>query len=260
MDEIISEFHRLADEQDVPVGHLFELAVQKVYEAWLQPGDLAVDVGAHRGAHLFPIVDAVGPRGKVIAFEPIETMFLGLRKQLKKKGIRNVTLHQLALGSKAGKAEFSYFEKRPAFSGLQKRRAPFSDEEGGHKVIEVRVATLDQKLPLFRKVSAMKLDIEGGELHVLMGARRCLKRSRPLVIFENGRGQSAKTYGYSAETFFDFFESVDMKLFTLSGASFTPADWKKQVGCWEFVALPSEKTDFAEQLPNLCRAALADMA
>ena len=255
---LIDAFHRVAAQSDIPVGSLFEAAVQKIYEAWLQRGDLAVDVGAHRGAHLFPMVEAVGPKGKLIAFEPIEKLHTKLKKTLKKRGIRNVKLYQLALSHQKGTVEFSFFENRPAFSGLKRRTTPFNDEEGGLANVQVRQVTLDSKLPFFRRVSAIKLDIEGGEMHALMGAERCLLKSRPLVVFENGRQASADVYGYSADDFFDFFERMRMKVFWLSGEPFVREEWRLNRRCWEFVALPEERADFAKQLPDYCKQVLVD--
>ena len=260
MFEILGQFHEHAETVNIDVGTLFEDAVQKIYEAWLKPGDFAIDIGAHRGAHLFPIIEAVGPKGRVYAFEPIVSMHDNLQRKLKKAGIKNVKLHQLALGYEAKDAAFSYFENRPAFSGLQRRNTPFDDDEGGLKEVIVQQVTLDSKLPFFRKVSAIKLDIEGGELHALMGAKKCLKKSRPLVVFENGRQASAKVYGYTADDFFQFFDDVDMQVFWLTGEPFLPEQWSKRIQCWEFVALPKERSDFASQLPDLCRLVLSKVS
>ncbi len=258
MSELIDKFHVVADAQDTRVGLLFEQVVREIYQAWLKPGDSAVDVGAHKGMHLFPMSAAVGPTGRIYAFEPIGKLFNNLKRDLKKNGTRNVKLFQLALGNESVKtAAFSYFENRPAYSGLKRRNSPFSAEQGGLTSMTVNCATLDSKLPMFRKMSVIKLDIEGGELHALMGARKCLKKSRPLVVFENGRQDSADVYGYTADDFFRFFADMDMKVFWLSGEKFVQADWRKNRRCWEFVALPSEKEGFAETLPDLCRKVLA---
>ncbi len=257
MPDIIEDFHSAAGHDIHQAGQFFEKVVQGVYEAWLKPGDLAVDVGAHKGRHLIPMAKAVGPKGKVYGFEPIPKLHNRLRKTLKEMGVGNVKLHQLALSDTQGIVEFTYFEKRPAFSGLRQRPAPFDDAEGGVSKVQVRQSTLDKKLPFFRHVSAIKLDIEGGELHALMGARKCLQKSRPLVVFECGRQQSAETYGFTSEDFFSFFESTSMRVFWLSGEPFTRDHWASDRSCWEFVALPEEKAGFADLLPALCAEVLA---
>ena len=50
----------------------YEAAVQRVYEAVLDHGDLALDVGAHIGRHTFPMAASVGAAGRVLAFEPLD--------------------------------------------------------------------------------------------------------------------------------------------------------------------------------------------
>ncbi len=165
-------------------------------------------------------------------------------------------LRPYALANKSGATQFNFFENRPAFSGIQRRNTPFDDEEGGLTKLKVKQSTLDKQLPFFKKVSAIKLDIEGGEFHALQGAKRTLKRSRPLVIFENGRQSSAMTYGYSAEDFFHYFDDVGFDIFWLSGEPFQPEDWRLKKRCWEFVALPREDAGFATRLPDLCRQVL----
>lgn len=256
MSDLIDEFHAVSARTGTDVGQLFERTVQKIYEAWLTPGDVAVDVGAHSGAHLFPLVKAVGSTGHVYAFEPIAELCEKLEDRLKRSDTGNVTLHQLALSDQSGEANFSYFANRPAFSGLKRRKTPFDDKEGGLTTRRVRQAKLDDMLPPALRVSAIKLDIEGGELQALRGATACLTWSRPLVVFENGRQSSANVYGYSQDDFFSFFDGVDMQVFWLSGERFTPDQWRRRRPCWEFVALPTEQAQFAGQLSGLCKRVL----
>lgn len=260
MSDIILQFHNTAEATGLTPGELFERAVQKIYEAWLREGDHAVDVGANRGRHLFPMAECVGAKGKVYAFEPIPKSYKRLKRDIKKRQLNTIKLHPLALGQQKGLVSFSYFEKHPTFSGLQKRETPFNDEDGGLQKIDVQCATLDSKLPWpwRHKISAIKLDIEGGELHALMGAEKCLTKSRPMLVFENGRQQAADAYGYSENDFYDFFDRMNMQVFWLDGAPFTRACWNKDIKCWEFVALPSEKADWAKNLPELCKQVLAE--
>lgn len=257
MSDLIEALHKKAEAIGVRPGLMFENVVRATYEAWISPGDIVVDVGAHKGFHLFPLVRAVGARGKVYGFEPIPLYFKQLKQRLRAESIKNVVLRPYALSDRNGTSEFNFFENRPAFSGLQRRVTPFDDSEGGLKKITVKRKTLDSQLPFFKTISAIKLDIEGGELHALMGAERTLKKSRPLVIFENGRQASANVYGYGPEEFFGFFDRLGMKVFWLSGEPFVPEEWRLQRKCWEFVALPQESAAFAEQLPALCRQVLA---
>ena len=50
----------------------------------------------------------------------------------------------------------------------------------------VNVCRLDDALRDLNKIDLLKLDIEGGELAALRGARGLLKRHRPIILFECG--------------------------------------------------------------------------
>lgn len=258
MSDIIAALNASALKQGKDVGALFEDVVQRVYETWLKPNDYAVDVGANLGRHLFPMAKAVGASGRVYAFEPIAPLYKKLKKQIKEDAFNNIKMYQAAASKAAGQATFRYFENRPAFSGLQRRDTPFDDSEGGLNEIQVECVTLDSKLPWTwrKKISALKLDIEGGELHALMGAEKCLQKSRPMIVFENGRQASAQVYGYTKDDFYGFFEHMGMQIFWLDGAPLTTDGWMHDINCWEFVALPREKADWATTLPGLCNRVL----
>jgi len=256
MTSLIDQLNSCAEQRSVTVGSLFEEVVKVAYQDFLQPGDRVVDVGAHKGFHMFPMAEAVGKAGCVYAFEPIEKLYKKLKKQVKERGLKHIKLYNLAVGDSAGSVSFSYFEKHPAYSGLQQRPTPFDAEEGGLQEITVNCRMLDKILPRFRKVSFLKLDIEGGEYRALLGCERVLKKSRPTIIFENGRGQPAKDYGYSADDFFSLFERHEMNIYLLSGEAFCRDDWAKPINCWEFVALPKEKSHMAAKFEGYCKQAL----
>ncbi|WP_286829102.1 MULTISPECIES: FkbM family methyltransferase [Kordiimonas] len=249
---IIQQLHALSASQGQPVGHYFEAIVQKIYEDLLAEGDVAIDVGANNGRHMFPMAQAVGSKGRIVAFEPIPSLCKRLRKRARKHGFKNIQLHECAVAAEAGKASFSLFENRKAFSGLKRRSAPFSDEEGGLAEIAVNCCRLDSKMPWFRRVTLMKLDIEGGEYHALLGAERLVARDRPVIIFENGRHGASQLYGYTKDDFFSLFERHGYQLYVISGERFTRDLWHSPLKCWEFVAYPKEVANFASRLPSYC--------
>ena len=68
----------------------------------LHPGMTAVEVGANIGAHTLFIAQCVGPRGRVLAFEPQRIIFQILCANLALNGIEHVDAHWAAVGEKAG--------------------------------------------------------------------------------------------------------------------------------------------------------------
>ncbi len=253
---LVDQMHAFASNNDIGAGEVFEEVVKTAYQDLIQNGDRVVDIGAHKGFHLFPMTECVGRSGKVYAFEPIPYLYGTLKKRIRKKGFRNIKLYRRALSNSKGISSFQHFKEFPAFSGINRRQTPFDDNEGGLEEIIVKTTCLDKVIPWYVKVSFMKLDIEGGELHALMGGEKLVARSRPVIIFEGGNNSSAKTYNYSKDDFFGFFEKHGFKLYTIAGTPFVRDTWENPERCWEFVALPEEKSQLIEAFPRYCKQAM----
>jgi FkbM family methyltransferase len=147
----------------------------------LSPGDVFVDGGANVG--LFTLVAAarVGPLGKVLAFEPGHVVRLRLLENVTLNGFQQVVVMPFALSSQSGEASFRAFDI--AGAGLN-HLAPAGDEGGD--VETVALTTLDAAItPLDRKrLSLIKLDLEGAEHAALLGASSILRESQPDILLE----------------------------------------------------------------------------
>lgn len=252
---LIPELIETTSQLNLDAGELFEAVIRCAYEDIIEPGDRVIDIGANAGLHLFPMVRAVGWRGKVYAFEPLPHLLKYLQRQALKKFLFNIRFYELALGLEDKQSSFKYFREFPGFSGLQKRLTPFSDQEGGLQEIRVQQKRLDDVLPANTAASLIKIDIEGGELHALMGGRQLLQNSRPVILFECGFQNTADTYNYTMEDFFGFFEGLGYSVFSLAGDVLTRDDWHIHP-CWELLALPDEKQKLATRFPGYCQQVL----
>lgn len=132
-----------------------------------------LDVGAHFGyysVYMRPLV------AEVHAFEPDRRMIGNLRRNLGRfdRGF----LHEVAVGDRSGRVRFT-LRKRGELSGLQTE----ADSDG--TAIEVDITTLDDFAePLGLNVTGIKVDVEGADLQVLMGAKRLIERCQPLILAE----------------------------------------------------------------------------
>lgn len=149
-----------------------------------------VDVGCHKGEMLEAMLQ-LAPRGQHFAFEPIPELF----ELLKERYADRVAVHQIALSDRTGTTTFQHVVTNPAYSGIKKRTYK-SDE--AIEQIKVPTDRLDALIPDSIRIDFLKIDVEGGELQVLEGAREHIARSKPVIIFEHGIGASDH-YGTTPE-------------------------------------------------------------
>lgn len=167
-------------------------------------GDLIVfDIGANVGEWSASIQKFL-PNSRVIAFEPSKEAFKRLAKKFENSP--RIECVNLAVG-KENIETFLYADKSASGLGsLTKRRVKHFGIEFEHRE-PIKVTTLDRWIENQSPTvlpNVIKLDVEGHELDVLLGASSALK-SVQVVQFEFGGGNiDTKTY---FQDFWYFFES-----------------------------------------------------
>jgi FkbM family methyltransferase len=219
------------------IGKHFEDIIQTFYCNVLRPGDCAIDIGANYGMHTLPMADAVGPRGRVLAFEPIPHVNEKLTARIRDVGKRDIVeLHRVALSDHSGHAEFNVVVADVGYSGLKAKPYPF---ETGKQLIRVAVERLDRFTEQHDSIRFIKIDVEGAEFPVLRGATKTLQTHRPVVVFESAKEESARAYGYTANELFEFFAGLDYELRDILGCPFLAEHWAS-FSPWYVVATPAE--------------------
>ena len=152
----------------------YEPIETKVIKGLVKEGDVVVDAGAKIGYYTVLLSRAVGPTGKVYAFEPGKECFDILSRNVAENKCANVVLVNKALSGKDGEIKFYVNEKDKASSSML--------EETKHLGTEVIVecTTLDNVVA--EDVDFMKMDVEGAELDCLIGAKSLLKTCKQMVI------------------------------------------------------------------------------
>jgi FkbM family methyltransferase len=225
----------------------YESVLRTQYQKWIRPGDTVFDVGAHTGKHLQHFVSLVGSGGTVVAFEPIPFAHYHIHTTF---GASNVTVHNIALSDKAGKASFTYARGTPEESGLKRKAYNFPDIADPQH-IEVTIERLDTYAENITSLRFLKIDIEGGEIGCLTGAPIVLGRFRPVISVEYGApGYSA--YGHTKDTLFDLAAQHKYVLYDLLGNRLADRDiW--HIACdsiyWDYFMVPAElEFEFAATL------------
>ena len=220
------------------LARVSETMIERVYRLWLRPGETAVDVGANVGRHLFPLIEVVGESGRVFAFEPIPELAEKLQTSLEQDGLLGrATLHQIAVSDDANVSEFHHNLAAPAMSGLKVR--PGLPDNSQERVIQVQTGRLDDILA-DAAPSFIKIDVEGAEFQVLRGAAGIMRKHRPLIVFEDGRGSSAALNNYTMTQFYAFFDAMEYTVLDIFGYPVSD-EMTRYAGPWNFYATPDER-------------------
>jgi FkbM family methyltransferase len=156
----------------------------------LQPGQVAADIGCHKGAYTFWMRRRVGPSGAVFAFEPQPKQVSYLRDAFSAMRYDNVSVVPMAVSDKCGEMQL-YMPEGAGFThaaSLEPRieeRGAVSDSKNESRSLSVPVTTLDDFFAAQSlKPDFLKIDVEGHELAVLQGARQTLQEHRPKILVE----------------------------------------------------------------------------
>jgi FkbM family methyltransferase len=156
----------------------YESPVQLALAKLLRLGDLGFDVGANLGIISAMMGAAVGPYGRVAAFEASPRTLGQLHANLNNSNAFNVTVVHAAVAETSGEFLPIFYGPDTPADTIMKR-----DERDPDAV--VRSLALDDYVErLGTAPRVVKIDIEGAELLALQGFRRTLARARPALVIE----------------------------------------------------------------------------
>lgn len=148
---------------------------------WLEPGDIAMDVGANFGSYSVKMSRLVGDAGRVIAFEPVPQTFAMLVRSLAASGCSNVSALNIACSNANGLVTMSIPDD--PVSGENLYQASIS--RSGPSLITVLCARIDD-LPLpIDDLKLVKIDAEGHDAEVIEGMWSVISRVMPVLIAEH---------------------------------------------------------------------------
>ena len=155
-----------------------EAGTQSVLLTLLRSGDTFVDIGANVGMATLTAARAVGPDGRILAFEPNPEVSSILAQSLRRNGLDQVELHPNAIGERPG--HFSLFVP-DSNHGEASLGTEFADRPG--KLVEVEVVD-GSRLAALDRCDFIKIDVEGYEVHVIEAISETIRRHRPFVSTE----------------------------------------------------------------------------
>ena len=144
--------------------------LKRLYRPFLQPGDLAFDIGAHVG-NRSRVWAGLG--AKVVAIEPQADLAAWLRWQF--GGRDDITVVETALAASPGRASMHIDPTNPTVTTLssdwieQVTRTEGFKDVAWKAPVEVEATTLDRLIATHGVPDFCKIDVEGFEAEVLKG-------------------------------------------------------------------------------------------
>jgi len=132
-----------------------------------------IDVGANVGVYTKFLSMLTGKTGKVYAFEPDPLNFIRLQNNV--GHITNVLIKNTAIGAESGSIHLYISDN------LNVDHRTF-DSGDGRKEITVPLLSLDDYFPSGKRIDLIKIDVQGYEMSVLMGAKRVIRENTDIKI------------------------------------------------------------------------------
>lgn len=153
----------------------------------VRPGMTIVDGGANVGEITLVCAKLVGPAGVVVAYEPVTRFADQLENNVRANDFCTVRLRRAGLSDAPGQADI-YLADSALTDGTHNDGLgslfPTSERSRLEETIPLTTLDIVADQEALGRIDLIKLDIEGGELAALRGARRVLERDGPAIIVE----------------------------------------------------------------------------
>lgn len=142
----------------------------------ISPNDIVVDVGAFIGTHTIPFAKATAPNGGVYAIETQRMSFAFLNTNIVLNNLMNViTLNKFA-SDKLGKIKTLTLDQNypQNFGSYSNKKL-----KSGEIIDTITIDSLN-----LTRVKLIKIDVEGNEKKVIIGASKTIKKFKPILYVE----------------------------------------------------------------------------
>jgi FkbM family methyltransferase len=184
----------------------FELDEISFVNNTLKDGDVFIDIGSNIGLFSLIASNLVGRNGKVISFEPSPKTFKRLEENIELNELQNVKLNNIGLSDKKGTLKLHVSENgHDAWD-------TFATDINNIKYqnsIEVNINTLDNEIENIgvNNIKLIKIDVEGWEKFVLLGAIETIKKFSPILLIEF-TAENTENAGYNVLEIYDIVTNL----------------------------------------------------
>jgi FkbM family methyltransferase len=195
------------------VGGCFEPNEMYLLSRLLQRGQTFVDVGANIGLYSLAAAQLVGGGGRILAFEPSLRECALLQRNVDRNSLSQVSVDTRALGD-ADNSEAILHLADEQHGGQNTFGAVVYKNVRVVGDAIVQMTTLDQAIVESRvdRVDVVKIDVEGAEFSVLLGASELLSKLRPVLMLEL-QDESLVAQGSGADAVVGLLSGFDYRMY-----------------------------------------------
>jgi FkbM family methyltransferase len=153
----------------------FEMDVRGVFLPFIRPGWVCCDIGAQAGDYMVEMALLVGSSGCVFAYEPIPHYAELIDSTLRANHLTNVSFKAAAVGLEPGTISVP----RTMLTGSLLKPGRIANGGSAAPMAQVPIVRLDDEIP---HLDAIKIDVEGFEVHVLNGMKRLIDSNPALIM------------------------------------------------------------------------------
>ena len=185
---------------------------------------VVLDIGANIGIMTVHLAQKL-PSSTIHAIEPMPANLNTLRKIVDNYNLKNVVIHEFALGNQKGTIEMVMpIVDEVKMQGLSHVVHDSIETFNEGEKVSVAVKTLDDtglQLSAGKPINAIKMDVENFEYFVLEGGKSMIEKHKPIIYTELWDNENRQKC-------FDFIRNLNYKIMVLSGKRLVQFDPEKQ--------------------------------
>jgi FkbM family methyltransferase len=212
----------------ISLGVRYEPHVSELIRREVVRGDTFMDVGANIGFFSMMAAHLVGPKGKVIAIEPmdknLQLIYLGIRKN----GFMNVEVFPFGASDRSGLV--------PIVTDANTSNALIQSASSSRlPSLHASTRTLDWMCADLGRLDFLKMDIEGHEVLAWRGAAKLLARCKPKIATEFHPLAMRENAGIDCRDYVDmmFEYARDIRVLVAAGNSIACSSYEQVMNCWQ---------------------------
>lgn len=213
--------------------------VKRILE--IENGDI-IEVGANIGTETVSLAQ-LNKSHLVHAFEPETTNSASLQALKKENSFNNLLIYDVLVSDQRGIVNFKIPEVHDSGTG-------YITQADDHHTKKLQVVSLDEKLSGIKSCTAILIDVEGFEYHVIKGSREIIQKYRPFIILEVNAKYLQKRANVSVSQLKDELERLNYKTFYIDKMGLKEGDIDKFEikSNKNWLCIPAEKKKYQKSL------------